>query len=253
MVGEPYYLNEMNRGIFCSLIIFYLVLVLSYPTGDTLFFLIAVLLAGIAVYYFLFGRRAIVRAVISRTATKKIGDVKDGEEASIRGKIIFSGRTMIAPLSQRKCVYYHVTVKDSGSRNDLLRNNIDLNEERASDVVITDGEHYAVIDTKLMTSYIIKDKDFYSGFLNFSTPELQAFLVKHGEKPANLLGWSLNLIAREGVLEEGEQVTIAGIGTWRKASDFRFKLPSEKILYMSPLNENGVYLTDDPYIGDVLP
>lgn len=71
---------------------------------------------------------------------------------------------MLAPLSKRKCVYCHVTVKDSSSHRETFRNNIDIDVESAEDVVIFDGENYAVINVQKTVSSISKDEYFYSGF-----------------------------------------------------------------------------------------
>lgn len=212
-------------------------------------YIIGFILAGFAVHYLFFSRKAVISGMLSKTKSEKIGDVVDGDLVKIKGKIVYAGRTLTAPLSKRKCVYYHVTVKDSSSQKEVLKNHIHIDDEKAADVVIYDGTHYAVINTKLVSSYIIQDEEFYSGFWNATTPELKEFLVKHGERATDYIGWSLDLFAEEGVLEEGELITVAGKATWRKASEFRFKIPADKILYIDSLNEHGVYLTDDPYSG----
>jgi len=197
-------------------------------------------------YYFFFSNKAVVHGVISKTPFRKMSEVQEGENVSIKGEIVYLGKTMVAPLSKRKCVHYHVVVKDNSSRKDVFRNYIDIDVEYTEDVVIFDGENYAVIDTRTVTSFIDKDEDFYSGFWNSTSPELKAFLKEHGERQTNFLGWSLNLYAQEGILEEGETLTVAGKASWRKTSDFKFKIPGQKVLYISQLNEHGVYLSDDP-------
>lgn len=92
------------------------------------------------------------------------------------------------------------------------------------------------------------DEHVHSGFWNISTPELKAFLVKQGERPTDYMGWTLDLLGKEGVLEEGEKLILAGKARRRNTADFRLNIPAKKILYVEPLNERGVYFTDDPYV-----
>ena len=216
--------------------------------GDSLLFILLIVVCGATIYYFFYAKKAVVHGVILKTPAKKISEVKEGENVRIKGKVVYLGKTMLAPLSKRKCVYYHVTVKDSSHSKEIFKNHINLDEEYTEDVVVFDGENYAVINTNNVVSHIAKDENFYSGFWNISTPELKAFLKKHGERETNYVGWSLDLYASEGILEEGETLTVAGKATWRKTSEFDFKIPGAMVLYINPLNENGVYLSDDPYV-----
>jgi len=215
---------------------------------NSLLFIMVFGVCCVASYFLFFSREALVHRVIRKTPQKKISEVKEGENVRIKGKVVYLGRTMLAPLSKRKCVYYHVTVKDSSSRKEVFKNHINLDEEYTEDVVVFDGEYYAVINTNNVASNITKDENFYSGFWNITSPELKAFLKKHGERETDYVGWSLDLYAREGILEEGETLTVAGKATWRKTSDFDFKIPGLKVLYINPLNEDRVYLSDDPYV-----
>ncbi len=210
---------------------------------------ISIVLLGFILNYLFFSRQAIVGNRISKTVRKKISEVNDGELVSISGEVVLLGRVMTAPLSKRKCVYYHITVKDDSSRKEMFRNYINIDEERASDVILFDGEHYAVISTQNVTAYIVKDETFYSGFWNGTTPELKEYLIKHGEKPTGMLGFSLDLTAHEGVVEAGEKIKVAGKAKWRKSSDFKLKIPAQKVLYIEAFNEQAVYFTDDPYVG----
>ncbi len=210
---------------------------------------ISIVLLGFILNYLFFSRQAVVGNRISKTVRKKISEVNDGELVSITGEVVLLGRVMTAPLSKRKCVYYHITVKDDSSRKEMFRNYINIDEERSSDVILFDGEHYAVISTQNVTAYIVKDETFYSGFWNGTAPELKEYLIKHGEKPTGILGFPLDLVAQEGVVEAGEKIKVAGKAKWCKSSDFKLKIPAQKVLYIEAFNEQAVYFTDDPYVG----
>ncbi len=204
--------------------------------------------AGVALYHLVFSKKARIHRRISKVKKKNIGDIRDGEIARVKGKVVYAGKTLIAPLSGRECVYFHITVKDSSSRHDLTKNYVNIDEEWASDVVLYDGENYALLDTRLVQAYIIQDESQLSGFWNFTSEELENFLVSRGMKASDGMGWSLDLRASEGVLEEGELVNVLGLARWRKTSDFKLKLSCEKILYLEPVDAQGIYLTEDQYV-----
>jgi len=208
---------------------------------------ISITLICVLVYTLFLSKSAVIQSIIKKQPKKKISEVKDGEVVTIVGKVVHAGRTITAPFSKRTCVYYYVTVLDSSAQRDTFKNYIDLKEERVADVVICDGENYAVIDTKALASYVNEDVSQSSGFWNLTSDELKAFLKKHGERTENYLGWSLDLTATEGVWEEGERVAVAGKASWRNASDFKIKVPVKKVLYLTGLNEHGVYVTDDTF------
>lgn len=212
---------------------------------DGPFYIMVIIVLVVSSYYLFFRKKARVHAAISNTPAKKISEVQEGESVSIQGKVVYLGKTMLAPLSKRKCVYCHVTVKDSSSPGETFRNNIDIDVEYAEDVVIFDGENYAVINMQNTVSSISMDEYFYSGFWNIASLELRAFLKAHGERETDYVGWSLDLIAKEGVVEEGEILSVAGKASWRKTYEFDFKIPGTKVLYISPLDDRGVYMTDE--------
>jgi hypothetical protein len=212
---------------------------------NSIIILLALGLIGAGLYYFFFSKRATVASAIAKTKEKQMHEVTDGEEVTLQGRVVLAGRSLTAPLSKRKCVYYHVKVEDNSSRKDIFRNYIDIEEEKTADIVISDGENYAVVDTKLINHYVIKDDTHTSGFWSSTCEELKTFLVKHGERPTDWLGWSMDLYATEAVLEESEHIVIAGKAYWKNAKDFRIKVPAQKVLLIKPLNEYGVYVTDD--------
>lgn len=212
---------------------------------NVLIFIIAFAITCVIIYFQFFTKSAVIKNKIKKFKEKKIGEVKDGEFVSIKGKVVLAGRSLTAPLSLRKCAYYHISVKDSSSSRETFKNYIDIEEEKVSDIVVFDGEHYAVIDTKILATYAYHDNEQRSGFWDSTTNELKAFLKKHGERTSDYIGWSLDLCATEGVLEEGEKVAIAGKASWRDAKLFKIKIPSKKVLYIESINEHGVYITDD--------
>jgi hypothetical protein len=211
---------------------------------DLYIFVISVIIVCIILYHLYFSNKATIHNKIKGTPIRKINEVQNGELVRLKGKIVYAGRTIKAPLSKRKCVYYRVEVwKVTHSRNSA--DELIVEEEDGADIVIEVDDHYAVISKNAIAAYIILDKTVSSGFWNFSTDELEALLKKHGLRTKGFMDWSLDLHAKEGVLEEGEFINILGKATWRNAKDFRLRVPTNKVLYIEASEDDNVYLTEE--------
>lgn len=76
------------------------------------------------------------------------------------------------------------------------------------------------------------------------TPLVKKFLK---ENKMRFRGSSQEFQYKEGVLEEGETITVVGKAQWKSKSELGLDVPSEKILVIEPNQEKGepVYLSDD--------
>jgi len=203
---------------------------------------------ALAVGYF-FSKRAIVRRGLRKVKQKRIGEFNDGDSGRVTGRVIFAGETLVAPLSKRKCVYYHVVVEQYRSGKGGGAWHTILEEKKEGDVVVRDGTHYAIIDTRHMQSYLIDDANYESGSFNGATSFLGQFLSERGIAGTNWLGFDKKLRYKEGVLAEGELFTVSGEGYWNETKDHNLDLPAPQVLVITTgKKEHDVYLSDDPEI-----
>lgn len=195
------------------------------------------------------GNRPVVETELAKKPKTSIAAFKEEAVGRISGTVVYAGRTLNAPFSGRLCSYYHVRVeRDRGSRN--YRYHTIIEEKKAGDVIIRDGDAYALVQTgKLMESYIVPDKKFTSGFLNDAEPALEAYLHKHGQSSEGLLGMNHDMLYHEGILEEGETVSVSGRGLWKSTKDLKLRLPVDKVLLIVPFGDESVVMTDDPEIN----
>jgi hypothetical protein len=196
--------------------------------------------------WWFFSRKTVVLRTLRRKRSKRISEFEENDVAKTTGKIKYLGETLIAPLSGRKCVYYYVLVQGQrpGSRRDVW--NTLIEEEMAGDVVIHDGNSYAVIASTMVKSYLVPDKNYSSGFLKNPTDRIERYLKKHGHETTGALGFNLEIQYKEGILEEGELIVVLGKGTWKPARELNFKFPVEKVLMLNEDGETPVYLSDAP-------
>lgn len=213
--------------------------------SDQIFYFVLVVIAGIALYSFFFSRKAIVKRKLKGTKQLSMSEVMNGEHARIQGTIVYAGKSLTAPLSGRRCSYYYILVEEKRSSGKSSSWHNLIEEEVAGDVVIRDGNSYAIIDTNMVKSYLVQDAQYSSGFLNDASPVLEAYLKKHGQKSTDWLGFNDTLRYKEGILEEGELLTVVGKVNWMRTAEYKLNVPAQKILLISAMDTEPVYFSDD--------
>lgn len=188
---------------------------------------------------FMFSKKVIVKRNLKKYRVKPIADFKEGERSRIIGKVVYVGKPLQAPLSGRTCSHYYVHIEEKGSDSWTTC----MEEEKSGNVVLQDGDYYALIKHANLKSYIVQDQKYSSGTFNDATPLLERYLKKHGHDTKGLLGFNKQLRYSEGILEEGERVTVAGLGEWKQAEDLGLPESYGKVLVMHGGNDS-LYLTD---------
>lgn len=213
--------------------------------NDSAFWFLIIIAGIIGAYQLYNSDRAVVTRKMANIKELKISEVLNGEYVKVRGKVYFAGKTLKAPLSGRECVYYHVKVEERSRSSKSNRTYTIIDEEKLASVVIENDNQYAYIDPRLVRSYVLKDMNYSSGFLNDATEDLKNYLKKHGREPEDVFGFNRSLSYEEGVLEKDEEVIIIGKANWRRASDLRLNIPQKSVLVISADNKEPAYFTDD--------
>jgi len=212
------------------------------------YFFIFIVLGVVAVVILIafFNKKAIIKRKLKKVPRKQISKFASGEIAKISGTIEFLGEPLIAPLSGRKCAYYYTKIeKKTSSRNSSGWHTL-IEEEVVGDFLIKEGNDYAFVDTKKISSYLVQDKRYRSGFLNDAEVRLERYLEQHGESSTGIFGFNKTLRYKEGVLEQGETVAVLGKAHWKSIDQSKLQTPSGKVLMISSYEKEPVYLSDDP-------
>jgi len=212
-------------------------------SGETQLILLGVILFGCIVGWY-FSRQQVVKRKLRKMPHKPVGEYQEGECGRIMGQVRVSGHSFNAPLSGRKCAYYYVLVQELHISRRSWRWDTIIEEEKGGDVLIQDGNHYALILTKTIRSWIDQDVKYRSGTFKNATPNLKSYLEKHQQSSEGCLGLNRDLRYKEGAVEENEILTVSGKVTWRKASELGYNLPGDKILVVGPETHEPVYMTD---------
>jgi hypothetical protein len=205
----------------------------------------AVFVATVIAYSFFFSKRAIVKRRLRKVTAKPMSALLDGDIARVTGRISLCGATLHAPFSGRKCAYYHIIIEQHHSGKNGGHWSLLVDEVKTGDVVITDGRTAAIVHTNSAEAYVYKDREYRSGFLNDPNPLLTEYLKSKGVKGVSWIGLNKTLRYQEGVLEEGEQLTVAGKARWIRKSESGLDLEADRVLRIEPCAEKPVYFTDD--------
>jgi hypothetical protein len=202
---------------------------------------------GLIVFFgYFFSKKTIILRRLKKSDAKKIANVTDDEVVKITGKVEYTGTPLTAPLSGRTCAYYHVLVEQRVSSGKSSHWKTIIEEEVSGSFGIRDGDYCARIDSNKVKSHIVDDRKYSSGFMNDASEVLEQYLSDHGHDSKNFLGMNKSIRYREGVLEEGELITVLGKARWEKAESGQWSDSYGKVLVIGPTDKEPVYLSDDP-------
>ena len=216
------------------------------PSG-VIGFIVVIAIVGLAVFFsYYFSKKSVVRRAMNKASATTIAAFLGGETAKITGTVLLGGEPLTAPLSGRKCAYYHVLVEEKTSSGKSTSWRTIIEEESAGNVLLRDGRNYALVNCSAVKSYIVQDKNYSSSFGKDATAALKDYLANHGKDSENFLGMNKTLRYKEGTLAEGEAVAVLGSGEWKRAAELGLPESYGKILVISAPPDDKVYITDDP-------
>ncbi|HEX2571680.1 MAG TPA: DUF3592 domain-containing protein [Polyangia bacterium] len=194
-----------------------------------------------------FGKRTRSLRALKKVVATSIRDVQVGQRVKIVGRLVHGENALTAPLSGRSCACYRVTVTEAGDDCDHQV----LDEIRSADFFVEDGSGKALVRLSGRAQLIIvEDVHRSSGTFNDPTPELKAFLERHGQSSRGVLGvFNRSLKYVEGVLEQGEQVAVVGVARLESDPDphaaHGYREPASRLVLVPP-GDGDLIVTDEP-------
>ncbi len=208
------------------------------------------MVGGLAVRFGFTRERRIKRA-LKHVKPTAIRDVRDGKAVKIVGELVYAGRSIAAPLSQRACAYYSIVVEEyrgrgtrGGHWHEIVR------EEKGVDFYLRDDSGMALVrvagDGRDLPALVHDRKARTSPILSHDA-ELERFLNERGRSIEGAF-FRKNLRAYEGILEAGERVAIGGIARWMPDPDAAGGSYREtpKRLVLEASESLPLFLSDDP-------
>jgi len=211
-----------------------------------------IVIIGIAAFYF--NRKQVIIRTLSKIPNKPTSSLKTNQLSKVSGKALHVKEPLIAPYSQRKCVFYQIRIQQKVSSGKSSHWKTLVSEERFQDFFIDTNGDFVIIKPRNhprnYICYLVKEHEQSSGTFNDPTPKFEALLKRYNIESENFFGLNKRLRYEEGIIEVGERITVAGIAKWKALSEPLPEYPYSKIATLESEDKQKLIITDLP---EVLP
>lgn len=201
-------------------------------------------------YYF--SRKNVIIRTLAKIPHKPASSLKTNELSKVSGKALHVKDPLIAPYTNRKCVFYQITIEQKVSTGKSSTWKTLVKEERFQEFFIQTKSDFVIIkpqeNPKNYICHLVKDKDQSSGAFNDPTPRLRRILESRNINPETFLGFNKKIRYKEGVIEIGEEITVAGIAKWKTLSEPFPEYPYSKIATLESVDKQKIIITDLPEV-----
>ena len=221
----------------------------SNATLIIVFIIIGILIVFLAFYFN--NKQKIIR-ILSRLPIRQIGSLKINEFSRVTGKALHVKEPLIAPFSKRKCIFYTIKIeqKKSNGKNKYWRTIV--KEEKVQEFFLEKNGDFVIVkpkqNPKNYLSHLVVDKKTNSGTFNEPTPKFKALLKHYNINSESYFGFNKQLRYSEGIIEIGEQITVAGIAKWKSLKEPIEGYSYSKIAELESSDKQKLIITDLPNI-----
>jgi hypothetical protein len=208
--------------------------------------------AIIAFCVYHFSQKLVITRALSKIPLKPVGSLRTNELTKVTGKALHVHEPLIAPLSKRKCVYYSIKIEQKKQSGKNSHWKTILREEEIQDFFIDCRGDYVIVqpqkEPRNFISYLVPDKKAASGTFNDPTPEFESLLRRYTIESTGLFGFNKHLRYKEGIIEVGETITVAGIAKWKELNEPIPEYPYSKIATLESSDKQKLMITDLPLV-----
>lgn len=215
------------------------------------YIIFAVVIIVILVSSFYFNKKQRILRKLKKFNNRRITQFRTNELTKVTGKTLHIHEPLIAPLSRRKCVAYHITVKKKRNSGKSSSWHTILKLEQFQDFFIEQRGEVALIKiqespNKNYEAYMVKDHSVKSGFLNDPSSDFDSFLRRYQIDSTNMLGFNKTLEYSERIIEVGEEITVGGIAKWKEVNDELSGYAYTRIAALESSDQQKIIITDHP-------
>lgn len=190
---------------------------------------------------------------LKKSPSKPINTVKDKEYVRVHGNVEVIDQPLIAPLSGRPCVYYHIRVEQKGDKSWIKV----IDDFKHQDFYLSSGSERCRVNPGSKSASLVfleTDHQQKSGWRNDASPKVEAYLSGHG-KSSKTRFFDLNKTMRykEAILEPGEAVVVKGVANWLRLDEPLEGFSYSRLLELSGEPKNKLIVTDLPKALKILP
>jgi hypothetical protein len=191
-----------------------------------------------------------IKRALKRVRATPVAEVRDGRVVKLVGEVVSAGRSLEAPLTQKACAYYSISVEEyqvqtlrRATWREVLR------EERGVDFYLRDESGIALVHVTERSTFaaLLRDRKARASPVLYSDAELERLLSARGHATRGAI-FRKHLRASECVLQAGERVAVGGLGRWlpdpEAAGGSYRELPKRLVLQAS--EAIPLFMSDDP-------
>ncbi|MDG5490543.1 GIDE domain-containing protein [Psychroserpens sp. SPM9] len=224
--------------------------ILFIPVVLVLIFISVVGLIIFITYYF--SKKQVIIRTLSKIPRKPASSLKTNELSKVTGKALHVTAPLIAPYTERKCVFYQIRIQQKVSSGKNSRWKTLVREEKFQDFFVDTNNDFVIVKPqehpRNYICYLVKDSKQSSGTFDDPTPQFEAVLRRYNINPENFFGFNKRLRYEEGIIEIGERITVAGIATWKTLSEPISEYPYSKIAALENDHKQKLIITDLPEV-----
>lgn len=221
--------------------------------STTLIILLALVGFSIVFLAYYFDNKQSIIRTLKKLPNKPISGLKTNQFTKVTGKAKNLEEPLIAPYSKRKCVFYKIKIEQKKRSGKNKYWSTIVNEEKIQAFFIEKNGDYVMVKSKQnpknYKSYLVADKKTSSGIFNEPTPEFLAVLEKYNIKTQGFFGINKQIRYSEGIIEIGEEITVAGIGKWQSLKAPIANYSYSKIAALESTVDQKLIITDLPNIS----
>ncbi|MCL7752486.1 hypothetical protein [Polaribacter sp. Z022] len=201
--------------------------------------------------YFFSTKQKIIRT-LSKLPIKQIGSLRNNELTRFSGKALHVKEPLIAPFSKRKCVFYVMKIEQKKSNGKSSSWRTIVNEEKIQEFFLEKNGDFAIVrpsqNPKNYVSHLVIDKKVNSGSFNDPSPKFKELLNHYNIESEGFFGFNKSLRYSEGIIEIGEQITVAGVAKWKRLKEPIEGYSYSKIAELESSDKQKLIITDLPNI-----
>jgi hypothetical protein len=183
---------------------------------------------------------------------RRIGSLKTNEFSKITGKALHVKEPLIAPYSKRKCVFYSIKIEQKKKTGKSATWRTLINEEKVQEFFLEKGGDNVIVkpsqNPKNYLSYLVVDNKTSSGTFNDASIKFEKLLEYYNINSKGFFGFNKQLRYKEGIIEVGEEITVAGIVKWKNLKEKIEGYNYSKIAELESSVNQKLIITDLPNI-----
>lgn len=206
--------------------------------------------ASIVYLIYYYSPKTVILRRFKKLPYSRIGSLQNHKLAKVEGNALHVDQPLIAPFSNRLCVYYKIIIQKKVSTGKNSHWKTVIEEEQFQDFFIEQlGERLLILPNENPKNYrlhIVTDKKGNSGTFKDPTPQFTALLKKYNIEPEGFFGLNKQLRYRESIIEVGERIVVSGIVKWMELenpiSDYNYS----RVASLVSKEKIKILITDTP-------